>query len=103
MEETKLSGDTETKKETPVAPEEPKLPETHYQWRERIKEESLVFFPEKRIFEEYDPNGQFYEFYYYDLDYQPQCILLKKKDIETIHAFMKKQEAEDRWKNKLND
>jgi len=95
-----VSGDTETKKEAPVAPPEP-VGETHHQWKQRIREEALTFYPQSRIFEEYNDDCNCYEFYYYNLDYQEECIVLKKKDIETIYAFMKKTEAEQRWRKTL--
>lgn len=75
----------------------------HYQWRQRIREDAVVTWPESWIFEEYDEDCECYNFYYYDLDGLEGNIVLKKKDILRFYLFMKYNEAEQKLNRHKRD
>lgn len=95
MEETKLSGETNN----PTPPVEETNPlRTHWEWKERIREDAIIAYPESWIFEEYNEDCMCYNFYYYDLDGEVGCMSLKEKDIKRFYLFLQKNKAEERYR-----
>lgn len=100
MEETKLSGET-TNPTPPV--EEPTPHRAHWEWRERIRNDARMSFPEHYIFEEFDDDCNCYNFYWYDMDGETEGITLKEKDIKRMWLFYLKSKSEEKYRRHIMD